>query len=717
MPSNIDIMLELEKRGKLPENKVSILAEARKRGLVPGGEKTEAPKIESLKQSTGQRIAGAIAPYARPVLEAGGVVGGGVLGSAGGPLGSVAGAGLGYAGGRQAANLLEEYSGTRKPPTLEQAASQAISDIPAGMAMEAGGQIGGKALSSGYDYITGKISPMKILSGAYQKALSTPFGQEGKALSKETGIELTPAQETGNKLLNLAENTARKSGVVADQIHAHDIVQANQAINKINKVMDKISPTGIGNDALGMEVQWSTSNAINSVKKVRDAAASADYGAVRALAGEKPVIPVDSMKKELSDIASEYDIPGGERIAAQARQMLNKLDQMTQTFSKKGDFFDRMTVDKAMKIRSIYSKAASGTGDIFTDIDKGQSRMLAARMLHAIEKDFEIAPTAIKGVDAKVLDALKTANRNYRTYSQHIDAVQNSVLGKLLGKNTYDPLSGQTINSIAPEKIVDRLINLYPSELQTAKNIIKGNSPITWNAIRRYSIEQALQKGMNIVPSAGMNPMPLSTSKFITNLPEKKALEVLFSPKEIQEINTIQKALARMGDRSISNTSNTAIVHDFLSWLTPSGMIKGAAKTVGLKTIANAMTTQSGRQALIGMIKERGEREGLSTASKAISYKTQRQSPEMATQQGELILNSLNPVKSAQAADLSTYASGMQTRNALMEMDRPSQNQNAMAPQKQYATVANAKVKQLSNGKWLKWDDREQAWVPTEAPR
>ncbi|MGB0439955.1 MAG: hypothetical protein ACPGFC_07615, partial [Paracoccaceae bacterium] len=43
MNDKIKAMLELEKRGKLPEKFAPILAEARSRGLIPGGE-TKAPE-------------------------------------------------------------------------------------------------------------------------------------------------------------------------------------------------------------------------------------------------------------------------------------------------------------------------------------------------------------------------------------------------------------------------------------------------------------------------------------------------------------------------------------------------------------------------------------------------------------------------------------------------------------------------------------------------
>ena len=86
-----------------------------------------------IERSLGQRIAAAISPYARPVFEIGGGTLGALLGAGSGLLagaptvigapvtsaaGSLVGGGLGYTEGRSVANALDEYAGTRTPPTL-----------------------------------------------------------------------------------------------------------------------------------------------------------------------------------------------------------------------------------------------------------------------------------------------------------------------------------------------------------------------------------------------------------------------------------------------------------------------------------------------------------------------------------------------------------------------------------------------------------------------
>jgi hypothetical protein len=109
-------------------------------------------KPKEKPKTTGQRIAGAVAPYVRPVLEAGGAVGGGIVGAGSGlltgpgavaasPIGAVVGSGLGYAAGRSAANALDQYAGNRDPVSPTNMLKETGKDVLTGAAMEAGGQI------------------------------------------------------------------------------------------------------------------------------------------------------------------------------------------------------------------------------------------------------------------------------------------------------------------------------------------------------------------------------------------------------------------------------------------------------------------------------------------------------------------------------------------------------------------------------------------------
>jgi hypothetical protein len=87
-------------------------------------------------------------PYQRmrelvtPTVEALGAVGGGALGSVGGPLGTVAGAGLGYAGAKELLKLADVVAGEGGPKeTMTQAGLRQAQTALEGATMEAGGRV------------------------------------------------------------------------------------------------------------------------------------------------------------------------------------------------------------------------------------------------------------------------------------------------------------------------------------------------------------------------------------------------------------------------------------------------------------------------------------------------------------------------------------------------------------------------------------------------
>jgi hypothetical protein len=76
-----------------------------------------------------------------PTLEAAGAIGGGLLGTALGPLGTVGGAGLGYGIAKEALNLGDVYFGGQQPRQGAENITQPISNVLEGATYEAGGRV------------------------------------------------------------------------------------------------------------------------------------------------------------------------------------------------------------------------------------------------------------------------------------------------------------------------------------------------------------------------------------------------------------------------------------------------------------------------------------------------------------------------------------------------------------------------------------------------
>lgn len=86
--------------------------------------------------------------YAAPVAEAGGAILGGIAGTALGPAGTVAGAGLGYGAVKELENLADVYIGGKKPREGAAVITEPVKNVIEGATMEAGGRVAAPIIGS-----------------------------------------------------------------------------------------------------------------------------------------------------------------------------------------------------------------------------------------------------------------------------------------------------------------------------------------------------------------------------------------------------------------------------------------------------------------------------------------------------------------------------------------------------------------------------------------
>ena len=197
MATREEMLLEAEKRGILPEKYKAELTQlkagsnVKKIGRSMGDWKKAAePYVKAGAEATAGTLASPLYAFDRnkgiqvnrPVLEMGGMAAGEALG--GGPITANVGGGVGYAAGRQAADLLEHVGGSKEPYTLKGQAEKAAIDVPAGMAMGAAGKIGEKAISWGL----GKVAAMA--PRIYEKMIKMPSNMSRLAIGKVTSTAL-----------------------------------------------------------------------------------------------------------------------------------------------------------------------------------------------------------------------------------------------------------------------------------------------------------------------------------------------------------------------------------------------------------------------------------------------------------------------------------------------------------------------------------------------
>lgn len=475
-----------------------------------------------------------------------------------------------------------------------------------------------------------------MIAGSVRKSEATPFAKEGERLANETGIDLTLGQRTGNKFSLAMENTGRQYAPLADRVQDIDIKIAKQAVDRVEQIADNISKAKASPETLGFYIQSTVKGAATKLDELRDSNAARDYGVVRSLAGDKPVIQLKNLETELRAIIDENkNVVGSDaqKVVSQAQAALSRITGQTAAAQPAGKIVGETgapiiqgveaqqgtlanTITEAMKSRRFYGKAARGGANVFEDIAPDMNRTLASRLFRAVNKDFDDSALNAGGDLRKALD---TANSNFKKVSQSIEYLEKSTLGKMVGEDLADAaLSGARVNTTAGEAVVKKLMDSHPSSRKAAIDILEQWNPQLAKDTRAFVLRDALDKGMSIPPSAkGATQIPISFNKFIAALQgekvgfDKQLKSYGFADKEIADIKDTVHAMMRAGDRTGFNFSQTNVQGQAMEVAEAVGRgaigdVKGAlgksisiaGKYIGLSKFVDAMASSEGRAAI-----------------------------------------------------------------------------------------------------------------------
>lgn len=500
--------------------------------------------------------------------------------------------------------------------------------------------------------------PFRIKAGRAVTAASqdTPvagpasdFIDESRRLSDATGVRFTPGQETGSKGLTTAEQKVRQSQKTADQAFAIDQDAAQALDDFVGRVASGVAKNGATPAEAGELVRTALSRHVKGLEAARRAQADVDYGAVRELTRGADVIEPQQSNAVLQKILSDNEGVGAkssDALARFAKKQLANIDpkakaavdaasnpdpaqQIMNRFAPPEAMPSELAadaaatapaqgnLDKLIKLRSYLSKVAGGQESI-----SGQraDRMHARDLLTAIDADLKSA----EGIGGQVGAALKKANANYRAYSQQMEYVNQSPLGKLLGEEVVGA-DGAAYNTIAPEKLFNRVQEMTPSELATTRALMQNQSPGSefagsmadaWQQMKRSVIEDALERARIAAPSKGANTLAMQPGEFVRALGQGKSQGVawakaLFEPEELKQLNDAVGAARRLGDMTGYNFSGTAPaleqgVGEVAAAAAMGSKIGAARRAAGLvselltsKRLAAAMADPNGRKMLL----------------------------------------------------------------------------------------------------------------------
>lgn len=184
------------------------------------------------------------AAFIAPTVEALGTVGGAALGTGAGPLGTVAGAGAGYAGAQE---LMRYVAGNAAPETLRQATERVGKTALTGATMEAGGRAAAPYIAKSVEYLVpkmaGAVSGAKDIlmpSGLKSSGLAAALNNDPALMAQvktllEQGKTIDQAAAiTGSTGLATFAKTARDSSTATQMLYneLNDALKATQ-VNKL----------------------------------------------------------------------------------------------------------------------------------------------------------------------------------------------------------------------------------------------------------------------------------------------------------------------------------------------------------------------------------------------------------------------------------------------------------------------------------------------------
>lgn len=501
----------------------------------------------------------------------------------GSPAGAAAGAAAGSAIRQAVSSLLPGEDNM----TLEERLKSGATD-----ALTAGAtQFGVNKILQAVD----KIRPGNVAAKYVNQQFKTPFAKESENISAQTGQQYTPGQATGSKGLLTMEGLVRRHPWSADTMAEFDQKQLDSSLNFLNRVMDRITPSGGSGAVVGKKVSEAFNQVVDSATSIRSKTAAVDFGQVDKLAGRYRVIKPTNLNDEIDTLTKDFAVPGGGDASSALVRQLNGIK--TDLAKRAGP--DGLTAQQTQRLLEVYGKAARGTGAIFKDLDTGQQRLIAGRLQKAVLKDLDAAADG-GGHVGDIADALKTARNNYRTNSQAINQMQNSVLGRLFG-GTYDR---------APERIAQAMTNMRPSELRESFNVLNQADPEVAQQVKRSFIEKSLvdaglPASQNVPAAQIAGQQAFSPQKFLTSIRKSPVWDIM-EPTERGSLGIAVRDLERLANRAGTDGSSTTPLQ--FAWelskgiggnlLNPVGAAKAVAGAVLPRRAARLITDPAGRKAL-----------------------------------------------------------------------------------------------------------------------
>jgi len=457
----------------------------------------------------------AISNIYRPVLETAGLVGGGSVGSATGPVGAVTAAGIGYASGKKTADILDNIIGLKKSGTIKEELVGSAEDISEGAMMEMGGQLAGKVIG-------------KVLSPASKKM--TPAAITAEQEAKDVGITLTPGETTGSKTQQLFESLMDKTPFASSVTQEWRL---EKQLTPLIKARNKFLESGHGEqnaEVLGLKIKDAIDKHLVNFGKAKDVGVNAMRNSllkrlgsqegyetlgkdVQEILASKSVAAVAKKNKIYQDIAES--MPGGElsfkSFDNKATKILEKIDPLPNQSTKLKNIL-KIGAEKSDKDASIIKEISQYPKQVQDSIAKDLGIDLTGG---ATKKDW----STMQGIRSHLNELIKAEDLSVKMNAPHLKG-QLSNNGRLY-KSLKDAID-KDFERLAKESGTDAF-----EKLKIANVFFKEEYAPVWKS-------KLIQKMAYTSP--------------------EKVVDVAFKPGSIAEVRLAKKALGEKGFKPLQTS-------------------------------------------------------------------------------------------------------------------------------------------------------------------
>lgn len=461
-----------------------------------------------------------------------------------------------------------------------------------------GGAVFGAALPLGVSAAQGTLNLLRnpantvlrnTLGRLARKGLQTQVGKRGVAVDKAIGGgKLTLAEKTGDPTLGVFEQTAKSSPGSFGKI-IPEINKANKsAIRALFKDLNRVK-TGVATPKrVGRSIRVNFDRSVDILTRRRSAQAKIDFGVVDKISkGRTMFVPANNLKAELKSITSEVGI---------SPQKANFLVKMSKDLSKKSS----TNLRDILRLRSRLSSAAAGKGSLWKELSDADTKRFAVKAMEAIDKDLtKMGQSLVKQGKPDLGKAVKTAIDNYKKNSKPLNTLEDTALGKLIGKG------GQSDDVIAK-----KVLSQSPGELAVSLDILGKRGGTTVDIIRKNYLRSHVR---NAFGGAKDNATqfkfePRTFNQSITK--DKARFNVLFrNPSDRKQVNDAVDAIKRIstqtsgGGVALSPSQLGTEMAGVAVSKNPIFAARTMAKFLPAGIYRKALFTEEGRRALITIAK------------------------------------------------------------------------------------------------------------------